>query len=424
MKRFLTLVLSLALILSVTASLPAHAQEKIELAVWHIWPDTTGEGDRRSIDEYAKLFEAEHPGVTIVQDASDTESYKNKLRVSFAGGELPDVYFTYGAGFSLPFVQTGRVKQLDDGSLPQETLDRMMPGAEANYIYDGKLYGLPVKTWAGTFFVNKELFEKEGIQIPETFAQLMDVIKAFRDKGYQPLCAGGKDAWHLAMYFDQVALRAAGVEGVQAAMNGQKKFNDPEFLRAAEIFDSLVKANAFNDGFMALGAQEAQAEFLMGRIPMYFNGSWMTGDIQDPENQVADKILALPMPAIDENDDRSLYSGGAIDGWSVSADSKHLDLALAFCAGLAEYQSIASYKSGDGISVWLSDVDESEINPVLTQINNNLTKATGYFLAWDTNLAGADINFYLTTLQDLASGAKTPQEFVDALQEGLSVAMK
>ena len=54
---------------------------------------------------------------------------------------------------------------------------------------------------------------------------------------------------------------------------------------------------------------------------------------------MADKIIALPMPAIDDKDDRSLFSGGAIDGWSVNAESKNLDLALEYMVKLAAVDS-------------------------------------------------------------------------------------
>ncbi len=393
------------------------SDEKITLNLWHIWPSDAG--DRVSIDAYVKEFEAKYPNVTINQDASDTESYKTKLKVAFSGGELPDVYFTYGAGFSQPFVQTGGVMALDD-VISAETKSKLLDGIESNYIYDGKLYGLPIKMWAGVMYCNQELFDQAGLELPKNWDELLTCVDAFRAKDITPMCVGGKDGWHPAMYFDMLAVREAGVDGVISAMNSEKSFNDPEFLEAATKFKTLVDRKAFPSGFEGLGAQEAQAEFLMGRIPMYFNGSWLTGDIQNDLNQVKDKIVVIPFP--NTSNGTAEYTGGAIDGYSVSAKTKYPELAVEFMVGLAEYQSNASYLSGDGISVWKSNVDESQINPVLTQITSLLKDAKGYSLAWDTQLSGADIDTYLRTLQELQGGARTPQEFVDVLQNNLSVA--
>jgi raffinose/stachyose/melibiose transport system substrate-binding protein len=401
----------------------ANKEEEVTLNIWHIWTDSEA-GDRKAIDEYIDLYTKEHPNVKIEQDASDTESYKTKLKVAFSGGDLPDIFFTYGAGFSKLFVETGRVLALDD-ILSDETKSKLVGGAETNFIYNDKLYGLPIKMWTGTFYCNKELFEKEGIELPTDWDKLMTAVENFRAKGYQPMTLGAKDSWHIAMYFDQIAIREAGVDGVMKAMNGEKKFNDPEFLKAAEDLVALVNADAFNDGFEGLGAQEAQAEFLMGRIPMYFNGSWMTGDMQSDINSVKDKIVALPFPSIPgQKGDQTQYSGGAIDGWSISGESKNKEVAADFLAGLAEFQSNASYKSGDGIAVWKTDIDESELNSLLVQINDNVKSATGFALAWDTLLSGADVDIYLSNLQYLVGGGLTPQEFVDKLQNELSVSMK
>lgn len=398
-------------------------EEEITLNIWHIWTDSES-GDRRAIDEYIELYTKEHPNVKIEQDAADTESYKTKLKVAFSGSDLPDVFFTYGAGFSKLFVDTGKVLALDD-ILGEETKNKLVGGAETNFIYNNQLYGLPIKMWTGTFFCNKELFEKENIELPADWDQLMTAVESFRAKGYQPMTLGAKDAWHIAMYFDQIAIREAGVDGVMKAMKGEKKFNDPEFLKAAEDLVALVDANAFNDGFGGLGAQEAQAEFLMGRIPMYFNGSWMTGDMQSDINSVKDKIVALPFPSMPgQKGDQTQYSGGAIDGWAVSSVSKNKEVAVDFMAGLAEFQSNASYKSGDGIAVWKTEMNESELNPLLVQINSNVKDATAFALAWDTQLSGADVDIYLSNLQSLVGGGLTPQEFVDALQNQLSVSMK
>ncbi len=395
----------------------AASDEKITLNLWHIWP--ADGGDRAVINAYVEEFEAKHPNVTINQDASDTESYKTKLKVAFSGGGLPDVYFTYGAGFSQPFVESGKVMALDN-VISSETRSRLLDGIESNYIYDGKLYGLPIKMWAGVMYCNQELFDQAGLELPKNWDELLTCVDTFRAKDITPMTLGGKDGWHPAMYFDMLAVREAGVDGVISAMNGEKSFNDPEFIEAATKFKTLVDRKAFPNGFEGLGAQEAQAEFLMGRVPMYFNGSWLTGNIQDDENQVKDKIVPIPFP--NTSNGTAEFTGGAIDGYSVSNETEHPELAVEFMVGLAEYQSNASYLKGAGISVWKSDVDESQINPVLTQITSLLKEAKGYSLAWDTQLSGADIDTYLRTLQELQGGARTPQEFVDILQTNLSVA--
>lgn len=393
------------------------SDEKIELNLWHIWPNKTT-GDGKIIDDFVKIYEAENPNVKINVDASEVEGYKNKMKVIFSGTDIPDVYFAYGAGFSKPFVESEKVLEISK-YLDPEAKGRLLGGIEENFIYNGGLYGLPIKMWAGVMYVNREIFEKEGLAYPKTFDELLSVVDTFRERGYQPMCLGGKDAWHAAMYHDILAVREVTVEGLNKAFNREKPFNDPEFLETATKFYTLVEHNAFNDGFIAQGAQEAQAEFLMGKIPMYFNGSWLTGDIQSDENQVKDKIDVIPFPITNDANGNTEFTGGAIDGYSVSALTQYPEVAVDFMQKLSEYQSIEAYKTGDGIATYKSDVNTADLNPVLVQISKLLETSTGYSLAWDTKLSGADIDTYLTSLQALQAGVKTPKEYVDYLEENL-----
>lgn len=393
--------------------------EIVELDVWHIWPDTS-RGDGKIVEDFVKIYEDANPNIRINLDASEVNSYKDKLKVIFSGDDIPDVYFTYGAGFSKPFIDSGKVLNIND-YLDPEAKERLLGGVESNFIYNEELYGLPVKMWAGVMYVNRELFEKEGLEYPKTWEELLSVVDQFREKGYQPMCLGGKDAWHAAMYHDILSVREVSVEGIDKALMGEKPFNDPEFLETATKFYELVEHDAFNDGFIAQGAQEAQAEFLMGKIPMYFNGSWLTGDIQADENQVKDKIDVIAFPITDEANGNTEFTGGAVDGYSVSALTKYPEIAVDFMQKLSEYQSVESYKVGDGISVWKSEVETAELNPVLVKISELLQTSTGYTLAWDTRLTGSDIDTFLTSLQDLQAGLKTPEEYVDFLEENLEL---
>ena len=50
---------------------------------------------------------------------------------------------------------------------------------------DGTLPMVPVFSNTYGMFVNKDLFEKEGLSVPKTYRELVEVCKAFRDKGYK-----------------------------------------------------------------------------------------------------------------------------------------------------------------------------------------------------------------------------------------------
>ena len=88
----------------------------------------------------------------------------------------------------------------------------MVNGALTNVTYDDKVYGMTFGLSCGALFCNKELFEQNNIKIPETYDELIEVVKAFKAKGITPMTVSGKDIWTIAMYFDAMALKAAGSE--------------------------------------------------------------------------------------------------------------------------------------------------------------------------------------------------------------------
>ncbi|WP_313559704.1 extracellular solute-binding protein [Ruminiclostridium cellobioparum] len=399
----------------VSADSTAGKGDPVELTLWHTWP--TG-SITTIIDTFVKQYEKEN-NVKIQVDATQQDEYQQrKLKVAAANGSQGDVFMTYGAGYSKPFIAAGAVLPLDSYLEADKTKDRLMNGVLDYFTYDGKVYGLPLKKWAGILFCNTELFEKNNVAYPETWDQMMTAVNTFRSKNITPMVLGAKDAWHIGMIQNALAVRTAGVEASNMALSGEGSFDTPEIIKSAQLLVDLNKAGAFVEGTLGVSADEAQMEFFAGEVPMYFSGSWTAADCESDENAIKGKIKVMPMPTVDGGKgDADTYLGGAIDGYMVNNNTKHPEEAVKFAIALTEYQCKESYKIGDSIPTWKGDVDESQINPVLIQINKLTQNATGYVLAWDTFLTGAAIDNHYNLLQALIGGKATPEEFAKKMQE-------
>ena len=64
----------------------------ITLNVWHIWPSET-ESQRVPFLKVIRDYQALHPEIRIVEDATENEAYKTKIRSAVAAGEAPDLFF-------------------------------------------------------------------------------------------------------------------------------------------------------------------------------------------------------------------------------------------------------------------------------------------------------------------------------------------
>ncbi|RCX16598.1 carbohydrate ABC transporter substrate-binding protein (CUT1 family) [Anaerobacterium chartisolvens] len=388
---------------------------QIELKFSHIWGSDTDPftaSAKKVIEDYQK----ENQNVKIIVDTNENEAYKTKIKAMAAADELPDLFSTWGAGFSKPFIDANRVLAIDE-YLTEDVKSKIVNGGLVNVQYGGKTYGLPFLLSVGGLFVNEEMFESNNIKIPSTYDELLTAIKEFKAKGITPMAVSGKDKWTIAMYFDVMALRAAGSEKITKTLSKQGSFKDAEFLNAAQRFKELIDAGAFSTGASGISNDEAEVPFFEGKIPMMFKGSWTAGKAEGESSKVSGKIIPIAFPELPGGAGNiKEYTGGAVDAVMVSANTKNKEEAVKFQMYFAENMARESYQAGASMPAWKVEVDESKINKCLVDVVKLTSDAESYTIWWDTMLEGKDTETYLNALQELFIGTATPQQFVDKLQ--------
>ncbi|TCL71571.1 carbohydrate ABC transporter substrate-binding protein (CUT1 family) [Hydrogenispora ethanolica] len=416
-KRFFKLIGLCALFTLIMFTLAAEAAPKtVTLKLWHLWAADT-EANKIPMQKVVAAFEKSHPNIKIEVDAVENQTYKTKIKTAIAANEAPDIFFSWGAGFAQPFVDSKKVLALDP-YLKDGTKNRILGGTLANYTYNKKIYGLPLYMWAGVFYVNKELFAKNNIKIPTTYKEMMEAAKAFRAKGITPISVGEKDRW-CGMFFQNIfALRTGGAKLCVDALSKKASFDQPAFVQSAQLLSDLVKAKAFNDGCLGLTHDEAQAVFLNGQVPMYYQGSWEAGTFEREGSPVQGKIVAMRFPAVEGGKGtQDEFLGGAIDTFMVSANTKYPRQAATAVKYICENMSREAYLAGGNLPTWKVNVDKSKINPLLAQVAELTKSAKGYVLAWDTFLVGSEADAHLNLVQEIFAGMTTPEQFAKGMQK-------
>src|SRR5690606_23411129 len=80
----------------------------------HLWPAGSSKQQNMIVEDIIKQFEAENEGVKIEVEILENEQYKNKIKVLSSSNDLPDVGFTWAAGYLKPFVKGELLAPLDD----------------------------------------------------------------------------------------------------------------------------------------------------------------------------------------------------------------------------------------------------------------------------------------------------------------------
>ncbi|MFP4697331.1 MAG: extracellular solute-binding protein [Eubacteriales bacterium] len=364
-------------------------------------------------------YENDNQGVKIVHETFENESYKTKLKTAVGGNELPDIFFTWGGGFSEPFVESGKVLPLDD-YYSAEIQEELPETALNNATYDGVLYGTTFTSPVSMLFYNRAMFEEYGLEAPETWEDLVEVSNTFIDNEITPFGLSVKDSWVLAMFHDALTLKSAGPEKVTSALRKEgQSYNDPDFINSAARLMELVEMGAIIEGATGLSNDEASALFYDGTVPMFVTGSWMAGSIQtDPENP--EDFDVAPIPVLNsDNAQITDFMGGASDTFMVSESTDNPDLAADVAFELTKSISKHAYLSGAGIPVWEVDYDDSEVNPLTRKIAEYTANASSFTLWFDTLMSSGDAGEYLDLLQQLYVGNLSPEDFAESMANQL-----
>jgi raffinose/stachyose/melibiose transport system substrate-binding protein len=397
---------------------PVETQKKeaVTLNLWHYW---TGETDGNAI-AFKKVLEsypAENPDIKLNVSGFPGADYTTKLKIAFAANEAPDIFNIQGLGNMEPLVTSGKILALDELMAKYQTKDKILPGSTNSFTFSDKVYGLPTITGLAIFFCNRELFEKAGVEIPNTFEELLNVIPKFNEKGITPMMFAGKELWPTMFYYDILAIREAGSKKCVDALQGKESFDQPEFVEAARLLQKLTDVKAYGKTDLSLNWDEGVQKFAQGGAAMLFNGTWVTGIISDPKVPVAGKIELRAFPATGGQYDNDIF-GGCFESFCISAAVKDQDAAYSAISYLSQKMSSESLINGNGLPAWKTDasVDTSKLDPLVSQQVNLLSQGKDMCLWWDTVLGGKKADIHKALVMKLITKEITPEEYCKQMQ--------
>jgi len=150
------------------------------------------------------------------------DDYNNLLGTILESSDAPNIFFsnTWMIGNEQYQAVIDHMEDLSDPELGLN-LECIRPSL-LNYSADGQLLMVPVFARNYGMLVNKDLFEKEGLQVPATWDELLSVCEVFRDKGYDsPMMGYSADSsgclMNILVYPEVLAALAGDPELLQAA---------------------------------------------------------------------------------------------------------------------------------------------------------------------------------------------------------------
>ena len=383
-------------------------EETITLTMWHIWTQKSDNTNGSIVEGVIEEWNKNNPDIQIKSEIVENERYKTKIKTAIATNELPDIFFSWGSGFSKPFVEAGKVLNLNP-YLDDEIKNKVKKDMFDNVKYDEEIYGLPITLSIGTFYYNKKLFEENNVNIPQNYDELLQSIKTFSKLGIIPLGASGTDKWTSMLYYDILALQDGGIDGVKAALNGN---NYELLLKTAYRMKELSEAGAFKEEGIDLTRDELEMKFKNGKVAMYYTGNWFIGDLEN--STVKEDIRIGNFPINNDASNEKVFLGGSTDYLMISNNSKHKSEAVEAIKFISENVARKFSEFGTGLPAWQESEDHKDVNE-LSKYLKELTKDSKYFLYWDIYLGEEKGNIHKGLVEDLINGKISPEEFADIM---------
>lgn len=278
--------------------------DEIEITVMHNRPDPT-EAMHVYYEQVKERYEEKYPNVKVNFEIYDNETYKKKQQIYGSARNMPDVFFLWSNPSEfLPYVNADLVKELN----PADYSDyEFLPNALEGSKVDGKLMGLPIGIDYWYLYVNKKIFEDNGIKIPTTMAEFETAIKELNSVGIAPVSINGKELWNQAVLFNDILLRYSDgmPKMIWDATSQITKFATTErFVEAANQYRHLVDIGMFQTSWTSDDEVTSKNLFVQGKAAMIYTGTWnnavFTADTMPQE--IRDNITIIPFPSANDYD--------------------------------------------------------------------------------------------------------------------------
>ncbi len=316
----------------------ASAKTK-EVTIWSWFVNSTMQ---KSIDAYEKA----HPDVKIKYTYYIlSPDYLTALKAASAAGSMPDIIGLFPGSLTQQYrndlvplnglaAKTWGKDWTDQIFLVNRNQMRMgNPAGDNNY------YLIPQESQVLCIWYNRKIFEKLGIGVPRTYAELKAAAHKLSKNGYIPMFQGAADNWPNENVFLMIANQfSPGV--VEQARTGKIKWTSPDLVSAMKDWKKLFDDGIFQQG--ALGAHEyptgAQL-FRQGKVGMMALGSWWMQESKFPP-PLSEYVKDMAgydffyLPPLSKGSTASPPVGGVDIGYGLTKNGEKDDAAWGFLASL------------------------------------------------------------------------------------------
>ena len=308
MKKFTSILLTSAMVLSMAAAVPAYAETdtiELDVIICQYGPNTNewflGSGMDGS--NFVAKFEEANPGIKLNLDVVSWNDVYTEVDTRIANNNAPDIL---NIDVFANYANEGLLLPVSD-YCPEELYNDFFPSFIDQSVIDGTVWAVPDLASARALYYNVDIFEEVGIEPPTTWAELEDACQAIID-----FYEGEVYPWGIDMTTDEgqaaFAYYTWGNGGGFVDENGEWAVNSAENAEAINFALSLVQNGFTNPNPATQTRYDLQDMFAAGKLAMVIAPNSLPTYVADKGGQINMATVGIPA-----NEGKTSSSVGVMD---------------------------------------------------------------------------------------------------------------
>ncbi len=304
---------------------------------------------REAIEFMTKLvadYNASQDDVRVEIDTSGVDV----VSASFVRGNPPDIMLANYNYEVARFVQRCALSDLGGTDAAKSVREDLQPLMEQYGSCEGRTSALPYSVMAASVIYNKQIFDEQGLEVPRTWDELLQVADQLKEAGITPFYGTFKDDWTVGQgwydysvggsldvldFFDALAKEGTEV-GPESEVSFQEDFAEPMdrmLTLATDYTNDDAPSRGYGDGNLA---------FSKGEAAMYLQGPWAFSEIAKTAPDL--ELGTFPLPMTDDPDDLAVRVNMDLAAM-IPEESRHKEAARDFLEYLYQPEHIEEYNA-------------------------------------------------------------------------------
>lgn len=247
---------------------------------------------RETYDKIIHLFEKENPDIRINQvSPADAETV---LMTRIVTNDIPDLMTIYPLEEIYKEIEkNGLLLDIKDEKFVENCEEKVVEMA----MYEGGLYCMPYGMSTYGILCNKEMFREVGIELPETYEELIACCERFYSEGITPMVFADEDIASVNVDVERSlgVIKNEAYKDLEKIGTGEASEMEMESLRI--MAESLLELRSYSyENMLEIGRNEAAASFAAGKYPMYRTGTYNYATIYKLAPDMDVEMIPMPNP--------------------------------------------------------------------------------------------------------------------------------